>query len=163
MPGKGRSDIIFIPVRYRFLYLVTIRDWSTRRVLSWRLSNTMHADFCVEALNEAIHTFGPPVIMNTDQCFQFTSSAWITALTTARVRISMDGRGRCIDNIFIEGLWRSLKQEAIYLEEIQDGFYARYAISNWMVFYNTARPHSSHEFRTPREAYWAGGNGKISA
>lgn len=108
----------------------------------------------VEALNEAIAKHGPPEIMNTDQGSQFTGSAWITTLTGAGVRISMDGRGRYLDNIFIERLWRSLKQEAIYLEEIQDGFHARKVISNWMTFYNTERPHSALHRRTPDEAYW---------
>ena len=112
------ADITFVPVRNGFLYLVAIMDWATRKVLSWRLSNTMHADFCVEALNETIAKHGPPEIMNTDQGAQFTGSAWLTTLTDAGVRFSMDGRGRYLDNIFIERLWRSLKQEAIYLEEI---------------------------------------------
>jgi len=157
------ADITFIPVRHGFLYLVAIMDWATRKVLSWRLSNTMHADFCVEALKEAIDKFGPPEIMNTDQGSQFTGSAWITTLTEAGVRISMDGRGRCMDNIFIERLWRSLKQEAVYLEEIADGFQARRVIDRWMAFYNTERPHSSLERRTPREAYWHGRDRKLAA
>jgi transposase InsO family protein len=111
------ADITFVPVKNGFLYLVAFMDWATRKVLSWRLSNTMHADFCVDALNEAIAKHGPPEIMNTDQGSQFTGSAWITTLAEAGLRISMDGRGRYLDNIFIERLWRSLKQEAIYLEE----------------------------------------------
>ena len=157
------ADITFIPVKHGFLYLVAIMNWSTRKVLSWRLSNTMHADFCVVALKEAIGKFGPPEIMNTDQGSQFTGSAWITTLTEAGVRVSMDGRGRCMDNIFIERLWRSLKQEAVYLEEIADGFLARRVISNWMAFYNTERPHSSLEHRTPKEAYWHGRDQKLAA
>mgnify|MGYP000385927669 FL=1 len=150
------ADITFVPVKNGFLYLVAIMDWATRRVLSWRLSNTMHADFCVDALNEALAKHGPPEIMNTDQGSQFTGSAWITTLTEAGVRISMDGRGRYLDNIFIERLWRSLKQEAIYLEEISDGFQARRVIKNWMEFYNTERPHSALDRQTPDDAYWAG-------
>ena len=138
-------------------------DWATRKVLSWRLSNTMHADFCVEALKETIDRFGPPEIMNTDQGSQVTGSAWTTTLAQAGVRISMDGRGRFLDNIFIERLWRSLKQEAVYLEEIQDGFHARRVIGDWMTFYNTERPHSSLEHRTPREAYWHDREGKLAA
>ena len=134
------ADITFVPVKNGFLYLVAVMDWATRKVLSWRLSNTMHADFCIEALNEAISEYGPPEIMNTDQGSQFTGSAWVTTLTKAGVRIQMDGRGRYLDNIFIERLWRSLKQEAIYLEEINDGFQARRVIKNWMTFYNTKRP-----------------------
>ena len=157
------ADITFVPVRNGFLYLVAILDWASRKVLSWRLSNTMHADFCVDALNEAIAKNGPPGIMNTDQGSQFTGSAWITTLTEAGVRISMDGRGRYLDNIFIERLWRSLKQEAVYLEEITDGFQARRVINNWMTFYNTQRPHSSLERRTPKEAYCAGRDKKLAA
>lgn len=148
------ADITLVPVRHGFLYLVAIMDWATRKVLSWRLSNTMHASFCVEALEEAISRFGPPGIMNTDQGSQFTGSAWITTLTEAGVRVSMDGRGRCMDNIFIERLWRSLKQEAVYLAEIEDGFHARRVIGEWMAFYNSDRPHSALEHRTPDEAYW---------
>ena len=147
------SDITFIPVRGGFLYLVAIMDWATRKVLSWRLSNTMHADFCVEALNEALERYGPPEIMNTDQGSQFTGAAWITTLTEAGVRISMDGQGRCMDNIFIERLWRSLKQEAIYLTEITDGFHARRVIRDWIDFYNEKRPHTALGRRTPDEAY----------
>jgi putative transposase len=109
-------------------------DWATRKVLSWRLSNTMHADFCVEALNEAIAKYGPPEICNTDQGSQFTGSARITTQTAPGVRISMDGRGRYLDNIFIERLWRSLKQDAIFLEEITDGFQARRVITDWIAF-----------------------------
>ncbi|WP_299296486.1 IS3 family transposase [uncultured Tateyamaria sp.] len=150
------ADITFVPVKNGFLYLVAIMDWATRKVLSWRLSNTMHADFCVEALNEAIAKHGPPEIMNTDQGSQFTGSAWITTLTAAGVRISMDGRGRYLDNIFIERLWRSLKQEAIYLEEIGDGFQARRVIKKWIAFYNKERPHSALDRQTPEDAYWSG-------
>ena len=150
------ADITFVPVRNGFLYLVAIMDWATCKVLSWRLSNTMHADFCVGALQEAIAKYGPPEICNTDQGSQFTGSAWITTLSDAGARISMDGRGRYLDNIFIERLWRSLKQEAIYLEEITDGFQARRVIKNWMEFYNAERPHSALERRTPDDAYWSG-------
>lgn len=128
-------------------------DWATRKVLSWRLLNTMHADFCIDALNEAFARFGPPKIMNTDQGSQFTGAAWTTMLSEAGVRISMDGYGRCMDNIFIERLWRSLKQEAVYLEDLTDGFRAHCTISNWMTFYNTERPHSALEHKTPKEAY----------
>jgi putative transposase len=157
------ADITFVPVRHGFLYLVAIMDWATRKVLSWRLSNTMHASFCVETLQEAIARFGPPEIMNTDQGSQFTGHGWITTLTEAGVRVSMDGRGRCMDNIFIERLWRSLKQEAIYLEELTDGFKAQRVIRNWMAFYNNERPHSALEHRTPKEAYWPSQNEKVAA
>lgn len=157
------ADITFVPVRHGFLYLVAIMDWATRKVLSWRLSNTMHASFCVETLQEAIARFGPPEIMNTDQGSQFTGSGWIGTLIEAGVRVSMDGCGRCMDNIFIERLWRSLKQEAIYLEELTDGFKAQRVIRNWMAFYNTERPHSALEHRTPKEAYWPSQNEKVAA
>ncbi|SDY42097.1 putative transposase [Jannaschia faecimaris] len=123
-----------MPVKNGFLDLVAIMDWATRKVLSWRLSNTMHADFCVEALNEALSLCGPPEIMNADRGSQLTEAVWITKLIEARVRISMNGRGRYLDNIFIERLWRSLKQEAIYLEEISDGFQGRRIIKDWMAF-----------------------------
>lgn len=157
------SDITFIPVKGGFLYLVAIMDWHSRKVLSWRLSNTMHADFCVEALQEAIAKYGPPEIMNTDQGSQFTGADWITALKDHGVRISMDGRGRYLDNIFIERLWRSLKQEAVYLEELTDGFKARQVIKSWISFYNIQRPHSALEYRTPEEAYCTQEQTKLAA
>ena len=150
------ADITYLPMRRGFLYLVAIMDWFTRKVLAWRISNTLEADFCVEALNEAVHRFGPPEIMNTDQGSQFTSFAWTDRLKRISTRISMDGKGRCLDNIFIERLWRSLKQEAIYLEEINEGFRARRVIKGWMAFYNTSRPHSALDRQTPDDAYWAG-------
>ena len=148
------SDISYIPVKRGFLYLVAIMDWATRKVLSWRLSNTMDASFCKEALDEAIAKYGPPEIINTDQGSQFTGAAWITTLTEAGVKVSMDGRGRYLDNIFIERLWRSLKQEAVYLHELTDGFVAERVISEWITFYNTDRPHTALEKRTPDEAYF---------
>jgi putative transposase len=148
------SDITYIPVRHGFLYLIAIMDWATRKVLSWRLSNTLDASFCVEALNEAIARYGKPEIMNTDQGSQFTGSDWITILSDAKIKISMDGRGRYLDNIFIERLWRSLKQEAVYLHELQDGFQAKRVIDNWMDFYNAERPHTALDKRTPDAAYF---------
>jgi putative transposase len=129
-------------------------DWATRKVLAWRLSNTLDASFCVEALNEAIAKYGKPEIMNTDQGSQFTGAAWITTLTEADVKISMDGRGRYLDNIFIERLWRSLKQEAVYLHELQDGFQAKRVIKDWIRFYNTERPHTALDKRTPDNAFF---------
>ena len=157
------ADITFIPVKRGFLYLVAIMDWATRKVLAWRLSVTLETEPCLEALKDAITRFGPPQIMNTDQGSQVTGSAWTTTLAQAGARISMDGRGRCMDNIFIERLWRSLKQEAVYLEEIRDGFHARRVIGNWMKFCNSERPRSSPEHRTPREAYWHGRAQKLAA
>ncbi len=150
------ADITYIPVQRGFLYLVAIMDWATRHVLSWRLSNTMDAGFCVEALNEALARYGRPEIFNTDQGSQFTSLDFTGVLKDAGVAISMDGRGRCMDNIFIERLWRSLKYEAVYLHELTDGFKAERVIGEWIGFYNTERPHSSLDGQTPAEAYGAG-------
>jgi putative transposase len=147
------ADITYIPVQRGFLYLVAIMDWATRHVLAWRLSNTMEAGFCVEALKEAIDRYGSPGIFNTDQGSQFTSAAFTGVLRESGVAISMDGRGRCMDNIFIERLWRSLKYEAVYLHELIDGFQAERIIGAWIDFYNTERPHSALGARTPAEAY----------
>jgi putative transposase len=147
------ADITYIPVQRGFLYLVAIMDWATRHVLAWRLSNTMDAGFCVEALNEALRRYGKPEMFNTDQGSQFTSFDFTGVLKAAEITISMDGRGRCMDNIFIERLWRSLKYEAIYLHELTDGFKAERVIAEWISFYNTERPHSSFDGRTPAEAY----------
>jgi len=150
------ADITYIPVQRGFLYLVAIMDWATRHVLSWRLSNTMDADFCIEALDDALARYGKPDIFNTDQGSQFTCFDFTGRLKDAEVTISMDGRGRCMDNIFIERLWRSLKYEAVYLHEMTDGFAAKRVIDKWMGFYNTTRPHSALGGATPREAYEAG-------
>ncbi len=147
------ADITYIPVQRGFLYLVAIMDWAARRVLSWRLSNTMDASFCVEALNGALARYGKPEIFNTDQGSQFTSFDFTAVLKGAEVTISMDGRGRCMDNIFIERLWRSLKYEAVYLHELSDGFVAERVIGDWIAFYNSERPHSAMAGRTPAEAY----------
>lgn len=148
------TDITYIPMQNGFLYLVVVMDWASRHVLSWRLSNTLEASFCVEALEEALQMYDPPKIFNTDQGAQFTSLAFTGVLREAGVKISMDGRGRCMDNIFIERLWRSLKYEAIYLTEMTDGFIARRVIKNWINFYSHTRPHSSLDGRAPHEAYW---------
>jgi len=142
------ADITYIPVQRGFLYLVAIMDWATRHVLAWRLSNTMDAGFCVEALTR----YGKPEIFNTDQGSQFTSLDFTGTLKDADVAISMDGRGRCMDNIFIERLWRSLKYEAVYPHELTDGFKAERVIGEWMDFHNTERPHSALNGRTPEEA-----------
>ena len=147
------ADITYIPVRRGFLYLIAIMDWATRHVLAWRLSNTMDAGFCVEALHEAMARYGKPEIFNTDQGSQFTSLDFTGVLRAAEVTISMDGRGRCLDNIFIERLWRSLKYEAVYLHELTDGFAAERVIGEWIGFYNTGRPHSALDGRTSAEAY----------
>lgn len=147
------ADITYIPMRRGFLYLVAIMDWHSRKVLSWRLSNTMDASFCVEALEEALDRFGPPEVLNTDQGSQFTSLEWIQTLKRAGVRVSMDGKGRWMDNVFIERLWRSLKYECVYLYAWETGSQARGGIRQWMDFYNTERPHSTLDGRTPSEAY----------
>jgi len=150
------ADITYIPVRRGFLYLVAIMDWATRHVLAWRLSNTMDTRFCIEALRDAMARYGKPAIFNTDQGSQFTSLEFTGVLKDAEIAISMDGRGRCLDNIFIERLWRSLKYEAVYLHEMTDGFAAERVIGAWIEFYNTERPHSALDGRTPAEAYSAG-------
>jgi putative transposase len=155
------ADITYIPVRRGFLYLVAIMDWASRHVLAWRLSNTMDARFCVEALSEALDTYGRPGIFNTDQGSQFTSFDFTNVLKDAGVTISMDGRGRCMDNIFIERLWRSLKYEAVHLVELTDGFHAERVIAEWIGFYNAERPHSALGGRTPAEAHATGGGGPV--
>ena len=148
------ADITYIPMRRGFLYLVAIMDWNSRKVLSWRLSYTMEADFCVEALKEALMHYGRPEIFNTDQGSQFTSFEFVETLKDAGIRISMDGKGRWMDNVMIERLWRSMKYENIYLNAYETGSDARKGIGNWIDFYNRRRPHSSLNDRTPDQAYW---------
>ena len=150
------ADITYIPVQKGFLYLVAVMDWATRRVLAWRLSNTLDARFCTDALTEALERYGRPEIFNTDQGSQFTSLEFTAVLKGSGVAISMDGRGRCMDNIFIERLWRSLKYEAVYLHELPDGFAAQRTIANWLHFYDTQRPHSALAGSTPAETYERG-------
>jgi putative transposase len=129
-------------------------DWASRAVLTWRLSNSMDSSFCVAALEEALARFGKPDIFNTDQGSQFTSLAFTGVLMAAGVRISMDGRGRWMDNVMIERLWRSLKYECIYLHAFETGSEVRQGLKRWIDFYNTRRPHSSLDDKTPDEAYW---------
>lgn len=164
-PNQVRCvDITYIPMRRGFLYLVAIMDWYSRKVLSWRLSNSMEVSFSIDALKEALAQNGPPEIMNSDQGFQFTSSDWIQTLTDAKVKISMDGRGRWIDNRMIERLWRAIKYECIYLNAFETGSEARADIAKWITYYNAERPHSSHGILTPNEAYdTASTIGKIAA
>ena len=148
------ADITYIPMQRGFLYLVAVMDWSTRAVLSWRLSNSLESSFCVEALEEALSRYGKPEIFNTDQGGQFTSGEFTAVLKQAGAKISMDGRGRWMDNVFIERLWRSLKYECVYLQEFEDGFQARDRIGDWIRLYNEERPHSSlADDRTPMEEY----------
>jgi len=137
------ADITFIPIGRGFLYLVAVIDWASRAVLSWRLSNTMDASFCVAALEEALARFGKPEIFNTDQGSQFTSATFTDTLRAAGIKISMDGRGRWMDNVFIERLWRSLKYEEVYLKGYGDGREARAGIGAWVTFYNPASKHPS--------------------
>ena len=158
LPGEVIcADITYIPVRGGFLYLVAIMDWASRFVLAWELDNTLEVGFCVSALTEALERYGAPLISNTDQGSQFTSEAYIGVLTEAGVRVSMDGRGRWIDNRFIERLWRSLKYEAVYLEELVGGHHARRVIASWLDHYNNRRPHLALAGQTPAEVYFAGG------
>jgi putative transposase len=147
------ADITYIPMRRGFLYLVAIMDWHSRKVLAWRLSNTMASPFCVEAFEEAVAKHGVPEIINTDQGSQFTGLEWAGAVKAAGVKISMDGKGRWMDNVFVERLWRSLKYECVYLNAFETGSEARSGIGHWMDFYNTRRPHSTLDGRTPFEAY----------
>jgi len=146
------ADITYIPMAREFLYLVAIIDWYSRYVLSWRLSNTLDAGFCVEALEEALKR-GRPEIFNTDQGAQFTSEAFTGLLQQHGVRISMDGKGSYNDNLFIERLWRSVKYEEVYLKAYQDGREARIGLGNYFRFYNTERPHQALGYRTPAEVF----------
>ena len=146
------ADITYMPLSAGFLYLVAVMDWASRHVLAWRLSNTMDTGFCVEALEAALQT-GTPEIVNTDQGAQCTSAVCTERVQAAGAQCSMDGRGRCVDNVFIERLWRSLKYEAVYLHELADGFAAERVIAAWMTFYSHERPHSALGGRTPAEVY----------
>jgi putative transposase len=148
------SDITYLPMAHGFMYLAAILDVASRKVLAFRLSNTMTADFCVEALQEALAKFGAPGIFNTDQGAQFTSDEWIKVLTDAGVAISMDGKGRWIDNVFIERLWRSVKYEEVYLHAYTNGTEARTALTRYFSFYNARRSHQAPEYRRPDEVYF---------
>jgi putative transposase len=156
------ADITYVPMAHGFLYLVAIIDWASRAVLAWRVSNTMDTSFCLAALDEALARYGRPKIFNTDQGAQFTSAAFTGKLEAAGVAISMDGRGRFMDNIFIERLWRSIKYEEIHLKAYADGREARAGIGDWMNFYNHRRPHQAHNNQTPM-AVWRAGMDKIEA
>lgn len=147
------SDITYIPIKRGFLYLVAVMDWYSRKVLSWRISNTLDAEFCVQALKEAIDHYGIPDIFNTDQGSQFTSFQFTNILKDHGVKISMDGKGRWIDNVFIERLWRSLKYECVYLNNFENGGQAKLLIRNWIIHYNMTRPYSVFDGQTPYEVY----------
>jgi putative transposase len=150
-----RADITDLPMRRGFLYLVAVMDWATRKVLAWRVSNTLEAEFCLEALEEALARFGRPESFNTDQGGQFTSPRFTGVLQEAGVRVSMDGRGRWLDNVFIERLWRSLKYECVYLHAFETGSELRAGLARWVGYYDAGRPHSALAGQTPDEAYGA--------
>ena len=148
------SDICYIPMAKGFMYLVAIMDWHTRRVLSWRVSNTLDSEFCVEALEEALERFGPPEIFNTDQGAQFTSAAFTKVLKARDIEISMDGKGRWVDNVFVERLWRSVKYEDVYLRAYETPAELRAGLTRYFAFYNTRRRHSALDRRTPDAVYF---------
>lgn len=150
------TDITYIPMARGFMYLIAIMDWATRRVLSWRLSNTLDTRFCVEALKEALFKYGAPEIFNTDQGCQFTSEAFTSILKTWNIKISMDGKGRFRDNIFVERLWRTLKYERIYLQTYETGAELSKDMTYWFNYYNDGRKHTSLDKLTPNEAYFQG-------
>ena len=147
------TDITYIPTPGGHVYLVAVLDWASRKVLSWRLSNTLSTDFCMEALNEALERYGKPEIFNTDQGCQFTSELFTGRLKDCGIAISMDGKGRCLDNIIVERFWRSLKYEMIFLHEFTTMAELRARIARYMDFYNNERPHQSHDYETPAAVY----------
>lgn len=157
------TDITYIPMKRGFVYLVAIIDWATRRVLAHRVSISMTADFCVEALQEAIANYGTPGIFNTDQGSQFTSQEFTDVLRAHTIKISMDGKGRWIDNVFVERLWRSVKYEHVYLHAYESVAEARRQLASYFTFYNSRRPHSSLGGATPDTAYFGKLETKIAA
>ena len=148
------ADITYIPMASGYMYLVAIMDWYSRKILSWRVSNTMDPAFCVDAVEEALNRYGVPEIFNTDQGAQFTSNIFTKVLKDNQVAISMDGRGRCQDNIFIERLWWTLKHQYIYLHSFDTGKALRRGLAQWVVYYNSERGHSSLDDKTPDEVYY---------
>ena len=148
------SDICYIPMAQGFMYLVAILDWYSRRVLAWRVSNTFDSDFCVEAIEDALTHYGPPAIFNTDQGAQFTSQAFTTVLKAHGVAISMDGKGRWVDNVLVERLWRSVKYEDVYLHAYETPASLRAGLTCYFQFYNARRRHSSLGRRTPDVVYF---------
>jgi len=148
------SDITYIPMERGFMYLVAVMDWCSRKILSWRVSNTMESDFCVEALQEALGRYGRPDIFNTDQGSQFTSDDFTATLKDNGIKISMDGKGRCQDNIFIERLWWTIKYQYLYLHSFDNGSALRKGLVSWINGYNRDRGHSGLDDRTPDEVYY---------
>ena len=148
------ADITYLPMARGFCYLVAIMDWASRKVLSWRLSNTLDASFCIEALEEALSRYGTPEIFNTDQGSQFTSEGFTEKLLSRDIRISMDGKGRWLDNVFIERLWRSVKYEDVYLKAYDSIGAVRQGLRTYFNFYNNDRRHQSLDRRTPDDVYW---------
>jgi putative transposase len=149
------ADICYIPMARGFVFLFAVMDWATRKVLAWRVSNSLSADFCVEAVEEAIATFGKPEIFNTDQGSQFTGSDFVGLLKKHTIRISMDGRGCWRDNVFVERLWKSVKYEEVYLHAYESVSAAKAGIGRYLAFYNTRRPHSALDRKTPDRVYLA--------
>lgn len=148
------ADITYIPMAHGFLYLIAIVDWYSRMVLAWRLSNTMDSQFCVDALEEALHHWGSPEIFNTDQGAQFSSTSFTDVLLAKHIAISMDGKGRCLDNVFVERLWRSLKYEEVYMHAYQNGVECRNGIASYFQLFNYERPHSSLGRQPPAVIYF---------
>lgn len=147
------TDITYLPVLRGHFYLVAIMDWYSRKILSWRISNTLDIDFCIEALQEAFDRFGIPCIFNSDQGSQFTSNAFTESLKEKGIRISMDGKGRYLDNIFIERLWRSIKYELIYIKSFEDGKHLKQEVKDWFKWYNMERPHQALDYQKPDQVY----------
>jgi putative transposase len=148
------TDITYIPLAKGFMYLVAIMDWHSRKVLSWRISNTLDAGFCLEALKEAISNYGSPEIFNTDQGSQFTSKDFTGVLQDHGIKISMDGRGRCHDNIFVERLWWTVKHHYVYLRTFNNGTELREGLKEWFKYYNRERFHQALDNATPDEVYF---------
>jgi putative transposase len=147
------SDITYVPMKQGFMYLTAIMDWHSRKVLTWRLSNALDASFCVEALEEALQIYGEPDIFNTDQGAQYTCDDFINLLKGNEIKISMDGKGRWMDNVMIERLWRSVKYECLYLQEFDSIKELKTTLQNWFAFYNGERPHATFGGRRPNEVY----------
>lgn len=156
-------DITYVRVGRGFAYLTAVVDWYSRKVLAWRLSNTMDTEFCVAALRDALETYGPPEIFNTDQGSQFTSDPFTRVLKDYQVRISMDGKGRALDNIFVERLWRSVKYEEIHIKQYQSMQEARAGLGAYFRFFNEQRPHQALNYRTPAEVHDANGPWPVAA